>query len=159
MHHALSVSIAKQEFRAHHIRSNPSHIILVLFIPIEFPRLLAKREIIANAKNVCSNVVKARTLSAAKVGISFRTTKHMERKMSITRNWRTVIVLQSIPTDVGAEWFFSAKLPPDSHRCLETHLDTALYVNKRGNKKTLQTIHKPYILLFIPLIFRALRNV
>ena len=81
MHHALSVSIAKQEFRAHHIRSNPSHIILVLFIPIEFPRLLAKREIIANAKNVCSNVVKARTLSAAKVGISFRTTKHMERKM------------------------------------------------------------------------------
>ena len=86
MHHALSVSIAKQEFRAHHIRSNPSHIILVLFIPIEFPRLLAKREIIANAKNVCSNVVKARTLSAAKVGISFRTTKHMERKMSITSN-------------------------------------------------------------------------
>ena len=81
MHHALSVSIAKQEFRAHHIRSNPSHIILVLFIPIEFPRLLAKREIIANAKNVCSNVVKARTLSAAKVGILFRTTKHMERKM------------------------------------------------------------------------------
>ena len=81
MHHALSVSIAKQDFRAHHIRSNPSHIILVLFIPIEFPRLLAKREIIANAKNVCSNVVKARTLSAAKVGISFRTTKHMERKM------------------------------------------------------------------------------
>ena len=71
---------------AHHIRSNPSHIILVLFIPIEFPRLLAKREIIANAKNVCSNVVKARTLSAAKVGISFRTTKHMERKMNITRN-------------------------------------------------------------------------
>ena len=86
MHHALSVSIAKQDFRAHHIRSNPSHIILVLFIPIEFPRLLAKREIIANAKNVCSNVVKARTLSAAKVGISFRTAKHMERKMSITRN-------------------------------------------------------------------------
>ena len=81
MHHALSVSIAKQDFRAHHIRSNPSHIILVLFIPIEFPRLLAKREIIANAKNVCSNVVKARTLSAAKVGISFRTTKHMERKI------------------------------------------------------------------------------
>ena len=81
MHHALSVSIAKQDFRAHHIRSNPSHIILVLFIPIEFPRLLAKREIIANAKNVCSNVVKARTLSAAKVGISFRITKHMERKM------------------------------------------------------------------------------
>ena len=81
MHHALSVSIAIQDFRAHHIRSNPSHIILVLFIPIEFPRLLAKREIIANAKNVCSNVVKARTLSAAKVGISFRTTKHMERKM------------------------------------------------------------------------------
>ena len=68
---------------AHHIRSNPSHIILVLFIPIEFPRLLAKREIIANAKNVCSNVVKARTLSAAKVGISFRTTKHMERKMKL----------------------------------------------------------------------------
>ena len=86
MHHALSVSIAKQDFRAHHIRSNPPHIILVLFIPIEFPRLLAKREIIANAKNVCSNVVKARTLSAAKVGISFRTTKHMERKMSITSN-------------------------------------------------------------------------
>ena len=82
MHHALSVSIAKQDFRAHHIRSNPSHIILVLFIPIEFPRLLAKREIIANAKNVCSNVVKARTLSAAKVGISFRTAKHMERKMT-----------------------------------------------------------------------------
>ena len=83
MHHALSVSIAKQDFRAHHIRSNPSHIILVLFIPIEFPRLLAKREIIANAKNLCSNVVKARTLSAAKVGISFRTTKHMERKMKL----------------------------------------------------------------------------
>ena len=68
-------------------------------------------------------------------------------------------MLQSIPTDVGAEWFFSAKLPPDSHRCLETHLDTALYVNKRGNKKTLQTIHKPYILLIIPLIIRALQNV
>lgn len=80
---------------AHHIRSNPSHIILVLFIPIEFPRLLAKREIIANAKNVCSNVVKARTLSAAKVGISFRTTKHMERKMKhhkkLTHRHRTAI--------------------------------------------------------------------
>ena len=34
-----------------------------------------------------------------------------------------------------------------------------LYVNKRGNKKTLQTIHKPYIQPCIPLIFRALRNV
>ena len=83
MHHAVSVSIAIQEFWAHHIRGNPSHIIFVLFIPNEFPRLLAKREIIANAKNVCSNVVKARTLSAAKVGISFRTTKHMERKMKL----------------------------------------------------------------------------
>ena len=34
-----------------------------------------------------------------------------------------------------------------------------LYVNKRGNKKTLQAIHKPYIQPCIPLIFRALRNV
>ena len=34
---------------------------------------------------------------------------------------------------------------------------TFLYVNKGGNKKTLQTIHKPYILLFISLIIRALR--
>ena len=36
---------------------------------------------------------------------------------------------------------------------------TFLYVNKGGNKKTLQTIHKPYILLFILLIIRTLRNV
>ena len=36
---------------------------------------------------------------------------------------------------------------------------TFLYVNKGGNKKTLQTVHKPYILLFIWLIIRALRNV
>ena len=34
-----------------------------------------------------------------------------------------------------------------------------LYVNKRGNKKTMQTIHKPYIQPYISLIFRALRNV
>ena len=34
-----------------------------------------------------------------------------------------------------------------------------LYVNKGGNKKTLQTIHKPDIQLFIPLISRALRCV
>ena len=27
------------------------------------------------------------------------------------------------------EKFGSAKLPPDSNRCLRTHLDTALYVN------------------------------
>ena len=31
MHHAVSVSIAIQDFRAHHIRGNPSHIIYVLF--------------------------------------------------------------------------------------------------------------------------------
>lgn len=29
------------------------------------------------------------------------------------------------------ENFGSAKLPPDSNRCLRTHLDTALYVKKR----------------------------
>ena len=34
-----------------------------------------------------------------------------------------------------------------------------LYVKKGGNKKTLQTIHKPDIKLCIPLTFRALRNV
>ena len=34
-----------------------------------------------------------------------------------------------------------------------------IYVNKRGNKKTIQTIHKPYIQSYISLIFRALRNV
>ena len=34
-----------------------------------------------------------------------------------------------------------------------------IYVNKRGNKKTIQTIHKPYIELCIALIIRALRNV
>ena len=33
---------------------------------------------------------------------------------------------------------------------------STLYVNKRGNKKTLQTIHKPYILLFIYLTLRVL---
>ena len=34
-----------------------------------------------------------------------------------------------------------------------------IYVNKRGNKKTIQTIHKPYILLFISLIFKTLPDV
>ena len=34
-----------------------------------------------------------------------------------------------------------------------------IYVNKRGNKKTLQTIHKPYIELYIALIIRVLRCV
>ena len=34
-----------------------------------------------------------------------------------------------------------------------------IYVNKRGNKKTIQTIHKPYILLFISLNFQTLRDV
>ena len=37
--------------------------------------------------------------------------------------------------------------------------NSALYVNKRGNKKTIQTIHKPYIQPYISLISRALRNV
>ena len=45
----------------------------------------------------------------------------------------------------GKVLFVSAKLPPDSNRCIGTQLQAALYVNKRGNKKTLQTIHKPYI--------------
>ena len=36
---------------------------------------------------------------------------------------------------------------------------STLYVNKRGNKKTMQTIHKPYIQPCILLIYRALRNV
>ena len=36
---------------------------------------------------------------------------------------------------------------------------STLYVNKGGNKKTLQTIHKPDIQPCIPLTFRALRNV
>ena len=31
----------------------------------------------------------------------------------------------------GKVLLVSAKLPPDSNRCLRTHLDTALYVNKR----------------------------
>ena len=35
--------------RGHIYTSHLSHIIIVLFIQIEFPRLLAKREIIANA--------------------------------------------------------------------------------------------------------------
>ena len=34
-----------------------------------------------------------------------------------------------------------------------------LYINKRGNKKTIQTIHKTPHKPYIPLIFRALRNV
>ena len=34
-----------------------------------------------------------------------------------------------------------------------------LYTNKRGNKKTIQTIHRPYIQPCIPLIYRALWNV
>ena len=38
-------------------------------------------------------------------------------------------------------------------------LTVYIYVNKRGNKKTIQTIHKPYILLFITLIFHTLRDV
>ena len=59
----------------------------------------------------------------------------------------------------GKVLFVSAKLPPDSNRCIGTQLHAALYVNKRGNKKTLQTIHKPYILLFVSLIIRMLRNV
>ena len=40
-----------------------------------------------------------------------------------------------------------------------TVFNYTLYVIKRGNKKTIQTIHKPYISLFISLIYRALQNV
>ena len=36
---------------------------------------------------------------------------------------------------------------------------STLYVKKGGNKKTLQTIHKPDIQPYISLILRALRNV
>ena len=44
----------------------------------------------------------------------------------------------------GKVLFVSAKLPPDSNRCLRTHLDTALYINKRGKKNSAnytQTLH------------------
>ena len=36
---------------------------------------------------------------------------------------------------------------------------STLYVNKRGKQKTIQTIHKTLHKPYIPLIFRALRNV
>ena len=39
------------------------------------------------------------------------------------------------------------------------HVCPALYVNKRGTKKTIQLYTKPYILLVMTLIFSVLRNV
>ena len=36
---------------------------------------------------------------------------------------------------------------------------TTIFINKRENKKTLQTIHKTLHKPYISLIFRALRNV
>ncbi len=49
MQHAYDVSIALKMGQGGSHTSRLSHIISVLVIPIEFPRLLAKREIIANA--------------------------------------------------------------------------------------------------------------
>ncbi len=68
MHHAYCVNtLLYKDVRGIRVSTDSlSHIILVLFIPLEFPTLLAKREIIANASVLPTKIWNGSTLCATK---------------------------------------------------------------------------------------------